>query len=188
MFVADDNGLNFGIGSRDGFTAIVQIGWSPELSRQSVPASTEEKNVTSSTCQGMPGHYWFGVTYSQWDLYPRFGGGFEFVASGYYPQKEISIVPFQVNIGFNYKGLFPSRGQDHTMLHFIYGNLTRDYARKVRLAGGGDPGSEKVIEVAHRFQIRRWTYFQPNVQWVIDPGGTGRIPAVVIGAQMGLTF
>lgn len=34
-----------------------------------------------------------------------------------------------------------------------------------------------------------WSYFQPDVQWVIDPGGTGDIPdATVVGAQMGLTF
>jgi porin len=112
-----------------------------------------------------------------------------FVASGYYPQEEISIVPFQINLGFNYKGLFPSRDSDHTMLHFIYGDLSRDYARKVRLSGGGNPDSEKVFELAHRFQIKKWAYFQPDIQWVIDPGGTGRIPnVVVIGAQMGLTF
>ena len=49
--------------------------------------------------------------------------------------------------------------------------------------------SEKVLEVAHRFQIRNWAYFQPDLQWVIDPGGTGDIPdAVVIGAQMGVTL
>jgi porin len=156
------------------------------------------------------------MTFSQWDFYPRFDGGFEdhsygfyahadqmvyqerpgrdeglivFVASGYYPQQEISIVPFQVNLGFNYKGLFPSRDDDRTLLHFIYGHLSHDYARNVRLAGKGDPDSEKVIELAHRFQITKWSYFQPDLQWVIDPGGTGRIPnALVIGAEMGLIF
>ena len=46
-----------------------------------------------------------------------------------------------------------------------------------------------MIEFAHRFQVTRWSYFQPDIQYVIDPGGTGDIPnAVVIGAQMGVTF
>ena len=58
-----------------------------------------------------------------------------FVASGYYPQTDISIVPFQVNIGLNYKGLFPERNDDRTMLHFIYGDLSRDYARSVHVPG-----------------------------------------------------
>jgi porin len=166
--------------------------------------------------KGMPGHYWIGFTYSQWDLYPRFAGGFEdhsygfyvhadqmiyqeapgsdqgltaFVASGYYPQTDISIVPFQVNVGLNYKGLFPGRERDHTMLHFIYGDISRDYARVKRVPGGHLADSEKVIEFAHRFQLTAWSYFQPDIQYVIDPGGTGDIPdAVVIGAQMGFTF
>lgn len=167
--------------------------------------------------QGMPGHYWVGFTYSQWDFYPRFDkNGFvdhsygwyanadqmiyqerpgydqgltAFVAAGYYPQQEIAIVPFQLNAGLNYKGLLPRRDEDRTMLHFIYGDISRDYARSVRVPGGRRAESEKVIEFAHRFQLTRWSYFQPDLQYVIDPGGTGDIPnALVIGAQMGITF
>jgi porin len=197
MFENDDNGLNWGIESGDGYTAIVQVGWSPQFGHA-------------------PGHYWIGFTYSEWDMYRRFAGGFEdhsygfyvhadqmvyregsgsdqgltmFVASGYYPQSEISIVPFQVNVGLNYKGLFPCRDADHTMLHFIYGDLSRDYARVNRRPGGHLAESEKVVEIAHRFQLTPWSYFQPDIQYVIDPGGTGDIPNVlVIGAQMGFTF
>ena len=112
-----------------------------------------------------------------------------FVASGYYPQTTISIVPFQVNVGLNYKGLFPCRDRDQTMLHFIYGDISRDYAPSVRVPGGRLAESEKVVELAHRFQLTSWSYFQPDIQYVINPGGTGDIPdAVVMGAQMGFTF
>jgi porin len=46
-----------------------------------------------------------------------------------------------------------------------------------------------VLEIGHRFQVTKWSYIQPDLQYVIDPGGTGDIPdAVVIGAQMGVTF
>ncbi|MEY2493907.1 MAG: porin [Verrucomicrobiota bacterium] len=217
MFENDDNGLNWGIEGEDGYTAIVQVGWSPQFWKQPVYSmSADNKAPASTTMKGLPGHYWIGFTYSEWDFYPRFGGGFEdhsygfyvhadqmvyqeapgsdqgltvFVASGYYPQTEISIVPFQVNAGLNYKGLFPGRDRDHTMLHFIYGDLSRDYARSVRKPGGHLAKSEKVIEIAHRFQLTPWSYFQPDIQYVIDPGGTGDIPnALVIGAQMGFTF
>ena len=60
------------------------------------------------------------------------------------------------------------------MLHFIYGDISRDYARSVRVPGGRLAESEKVVEFAHRFQLTRWSYFQPDIQYVIDPGGTGR--------------
>ena len=217
MFENDDNGLNWGIESSDGYTAIVQVGWSPQFFKRPIYSTPVDNKATETVAmKGYPGHYWIGFTYSEWDLYPRFGGGFEdhsygfyvhgdqmiyqeapgsdqgltvFVASGYYPQTEIAIVPFQVNIGLNYKGLFPCRDRDHTMLHFIYGDLSRDYARSVRKPGGRLAESEKVIEVAHRFQLTPWSYFQPDIQYVIDPGGTGDIPnALVIGAQMGFTF
>jgi porin len=224
MFENDDNGLNWGIEGSDGYTAIAQVGWSPQFFKRPVHASSatgktaarDGKTTETSVMKGLPGHYWIGFTYSEWDLYRRFDGGFEdhsygfyahadqmiyqeapgsdqgltaFIASGYYPQTEISIVPFQVNIGLNYKGLFPCRDRDHTMLHFIYGDISRDYARSVRVPGGRLAESEKVVEFAHRFQLTPWSYFQPDIQYVIDPGGTGDIPDVlVIGAQMGFTF
>ena len=75
------------------------------------------------------------------------------------------------------------------MLHFIYGDISRDYARSVRPAGARLAESEKVVEFAHRFQLTPWSYFQPDIQYVIDPGGTADIPdAIIIGAQMGFTF
>lgn len=197
MFENDRHGLDLEFLNDDGYTTIAQIGWTPKLN-------------------GMPGHYWLGMTYSGFDYYARFLGGFEdqsygwyvnldqmiyaeepgsdqgltaFIACGYYPQPEISIVPFQVESGLNYKGLFPGRDDDHTMLHFIYGKLSNEYALSVRANTPHRAESEKVLEFAHRFQLKKWAYFQPDLQWVIDPGGTGDIPdAVVIGAQMGVTF
>jgi porin len=225
MFENDDHGVNWDIGGSDGYTLIGQFGWSPQFFKQAVSVPlTNEKNVIARTnnatatpaTKGLPGHYWFGFTYSQWDLYQRFDGGFEdhsygfyahadqmiyqeapgsdegliaFLASGYYPQKEISIVPFQLNAGLNYKGLFPRRHDDRTMLHFIYGDISPDYSRSVHIPGGGTAEAEEVVEFAHRFQVTPWSYFQPDIQYVINPGGTGDIPdAVVIGAQMGVTF
>ena len=216
QFENDDNGLNWGIEGSDGYTAIAQIGWSPQFCMRPVDPPADGKAGATLLMKGLPGHYWIGFTYSEWDLYQRFEGGFEnhsygfyanadqmflqeapgsdqglyaFLAAGYYPQTSIAIVPFQVNAGFNYKGLFPTRNNDRTMLHFIYGRFSEDYARSARRPGGRLAESEKVIEVAHRFQITPWSYFQPDIQYVIDPGGTGDISdAVVIGAQMGVTF
>jgi len=217
MFENDDNGLNWGFESSDGYTLVGQFGWAPQFFKRAVDATpVDGKGNAAPVMKGLPGHYWFGFTFSEWNLYQRFDGGFEdhsygfyahadqmvyqeapgsdeglvvWVASGYYPQTEISIVPVQLNTGLNYKGLFPRRNDDRTMLHFIYGDISRDYARSLRVPGDRRAGSEKVIELAHRFQLTPWSYFQPDIQYVIDPGGSGNIPnAVVIGAQMGATF
>jgi porin len=217
MFDNTLHGLDWSIRGEDGYTAIAQFGWTPELFKQPVASGANDgKGTAMPVLKGMPGHYHIGVTFSQWDFYPRFLGGFEdhsygfyvhadqmvyqeapgsdqglyvFVASGYYPQTEISIVPFQVNVGLHYKGLFPGRDDDRTVLHFIYGDLSNDYARSVHVPGRHFADSEKVLEFGHRFQATKWSYIQPSLQYVIDPGGTGDTPdAVVIGAEMGVTF
>ncbi len=226
MFENDDNGLNFGFGDRDGYTAIAEFGWTPEFFKRPVhrpqgdgKTTRDGKTVAShdgTVMKGMPGHYWVGATYSEWDLYRRFLGGFEdysygfyvhgdqmvyqesagsdegltvFIAGGYYPQEEISLVPYQVNAGLNYKGLIPGRGDDRTVVNFIYGKVSDDYAQGAQVPGGRKPESEKVLEFAHRFQLTPWSYLQPDIQYVVNPGGTGDIDdAVVVGAQMGVTF
>jgi porin len=166
--------------------------------------------------QGLPGHYWFGAYYSPWQ-FAQFGStetasnsyGFywhadqmvwqeeagsdqgltlwsAFVLS---PQQNISKLPFQVNSGIVYKGLVPARDHDTTMLGFVYGNFSDDYAGTVAATGAGTPSYEIALEAGYRFQITKFAYVQPNVQWIINPGGTGNIPnALVLGAQMNVTF
>jgi porin len=215
MFDNTQHGLDWSIRGDDGYTAIAEFSWTPQFFKQPVP-SGQGKDSSPVVMKGLPGHYHIGMTYSQWDFYPRFDGGFKdnsygfyvhgdqmvyqeragsdqglylFAASGYYPQRDISIVPFQVEGGLHYKGLFPGRDDDRTILHFIYGHLSQDYARNAQVPGGHRVDSEKVLEFGHRFQVTKWSYFQPDLQYVIDPGGTGDIPnVVVIGAQMGVTF
>lgn len=219
MFDNTKHGLDWSIRGNDGYTAIAEFGWSPQLFTSEGEAELsdgKDAGTAPRKITGMAGHYHFGVTVSQWDFYARFNGGFEdhsygfyfhgdqmvyrersgsdqglylFFASGYYPQGEIAIVPFQVNAGLHYKGLIPGRDNDRTFLHFIYGSFSDEYARTTHVLGHRLAESEKVLEVGHRFAVTRWSYFEPDLQWVVDPGGTGEIPnALVIGAQMGITF
>jgi porin len=169
-----------------------------------------------SDMQGLPGNYWFGAYYSPWQ-YAQFGStetasnsyGFywhadqmvwqeaagsdqgltlwsAFVLS---PQQNISKLPFQVNSGIVYKGLVPMRDNDITMLGFVYGNFSDDYAETISATGAGTPSYEIALEAGYRFQITKFAYVQPNLQWIINPAGTGNIPnALVLGAQMNVTF
>jgi porin len=104
-------------------------------------------------------------------------------ATGYYPQETVSIVPFQANVGLVYRGLIPGRKHDQTMLGLIYGRFSHDYAATVQQSGKGYPAHEFVLEAGHRFQIKKFAYVQPDLLWVQQPSGTGRIPnALVVGA------
>jgi porin len=165
---------------------------------------------------GLPGHYWMGAYYSPWQ-FQQFGSdetagnsyGFYWhadqmvfqespgsvqgltlwTASVLSPQQNIAKLPFQLNAGTVYVGLVPGRDADATMLGFVYGKFSRDFARSVDVDGAGFPEYEIVLEAGHRFQINQFLYAQPNLQWVINPGGTGNIPnALVLGSQVGVIF
>ncbi|MEI6492699.1 MAG: carbohydrate porin [Verrucomicrobiota bacterium] len=166
--------------------------------------------------KGLPGHYWFGAYYSPWQ-FAQFGTsdtatnsyGFYFHADQMVwqkapgsdqgltlwssfvlsPQQNIAKLPFQANAGVVYKGLIPAREQDDTIFGLVYGKFSRNYARTVEAAGNGYPQYEMVLEWGYRVNFTKFAYIQPDLQWVINPGGTGRIPnALVLGAQMSVIF
>jgi len=189
----------------------------PDDSAKSVVDGKSYKAVAPRTeMKGLPGHYWFGAYYSPWQ-FAQFGSSSTATNSyGFYwhadqmvwqeapgskqgltlwsafvlsPQQNIAKLPFQANAGIVYKGLLPSRDHDDTILGFVYGKFSKNYARTVEEAGDGYPQYEIVLEAAYRINFTKFAYFQPDLQWVINPGGTGNIPnALVLGAQMGITF
>ncbi len=178
---------------------------------------SDAKNVRAPEMKGMPGHYWIGGSYSPWKGYSQFGKtektsgsyGFYahadqmvfqetpgseqgltlFVASGYYPQDNISIIPWQINVGAFYTGLIPGREKDKTIVGLIHGRFGDDYADTLEATGSRRPTRETVVEIAHRIQLSKFAYIQPDIQFVSRPGGTGALQdAVIIGAQVGISF
>ncbi len=173
------------------------------------------KNPTAPTVmKGLPGHYWFGAYWSPWD-FPEIGGSAGSTVSnsyGFYwhadqmvfqeapgsdqgltvwtaltlsPQQNIAKIPFQVNGGLVYKGLIPLRDDDYTTFGVVYGK----FSDQVTNYQGESQDYELVFEWGYKIQLNKFAFFQPDVQWVINPGGTGNVPnALVLGAQMGLTF
>jgi porin len=173
--------------------------------------------VSEPKMGGLYGHYHIGASISPWNHFAQFGRsdpagnsyGFYahadqmvyqeepgsvqgltlWTAVGYYPQDNISIVPFQVNEGLIYQGLFPTRDNDKIILGTIYGRFSSDYGHVVETATGRDPTYEFVFEAAYRFQLSKFAYIQPDLQFIHNLRGTGEIPdAVVLGTQFGVVF
>jgi porin len=166
--------------------------------------------------KGLPGHYWFGAYFSPWQ-FPQFGTTETATNSyGFYwhadqmvyqetpgsaqgltiwsaivlsPQQNIAKLPFEVNGGLVYQGLIPTRDNDQTVFGVVYGQFSNDYASATEAAGGDYPEYELVFEFGHRVQFTKFLYVQPNIQYVINPGGAHNIPnALVLGAQCSVTF
>jgi porin len=89
------------------------------------------------------------------------------------PSNDINTFPFFFSTGMVYEGLFPSRDTDTTSFGFSYGNVSKDLI-------GQD--FEILMELSHIFNITPWLSVQPDIQYVIHPGGSSQIPnAFVIG-------
>jgi porin len=98
----------------------------------------------------------------------------------YLPRQSINELPVFFGGGLVYKGLIPTRDDDHAAVGFYYGNLSKDV----------DPGgSEKVLELAYNVQLTKFFYVRPDLQLVFDPAGVGSADtAIVGGGEIGITF
>jgi len=185
--------------------------------KQASSNSTNALSPTNhSSPKGFVGHYWMGGYYST-ATYPQFNSNIPAAnAFGLYwhadqtvykpnpcnddglilwsdyvlcPQENISRLPFQVNAGIIYTGLIPGRSKDYTTFGVIYGDFSTNFAGVQQQNGNGFPTYELVYEWGYRIHLTNFAYIQPDLQWIINPGGTGNIPnALVLGVETGVVF
>ena len=121
-----------------------------------------------------------------------FGVAGSFLAS---PDQSISQMPYFFTCALVTRGIFPWRPRDGIGLGVVYGHFSNDLQNFQRRAQQLDPtvgvqSQETVMELTYRLALLKSAlYFQPDLQYVIRPGGTGRISdALVLGAQVGVNF
>lgn len=207
------HGLDFSIRPGDGVLLMVEGGWTPTFGHGE--QSPDGKKVVREESPGLPGVYSFGAYYANYAM-PTFNGGTAHNAYGFYaiaqqmlwrsahdvrhtfslwggitysPQQELAQMPVMGFGGLMWQGAIPGRDRDNVLLSFYTGGFSGDYANSQAEAGNGRPTVETVLEASYIVQLTDNLQIQPDVQWVIQPGGTGDIPnALVIGFQVGLTF
>ena len=97
--------------------------------------------------------------------------------------------PFYFQTGLVYKGLIPTRDADQFGVAFAYGNYSYDKQLADERRGRPTQSYEGVIEFSYRVQLNKWAYMQPDLQYIIRPGGAGLTQnATVLGFQLGVTF
>jgi porin len=96
------------------------------------------------------------------------------------PSDDINTFPFCFSTGLVYEGLFSSRDTDTTSFGFSYGKVSKDLIGK---------DFEILMELTHIFNITPWLSVQPDIQYIIHPGGSSEIPnAFVIGFALDVTL
>jgi porin len=111
------------------------------------------------------------------------------------PDQTRSQLPFFCTAGILARGIFPERPRDVAGFGVVYGRFSRDLANAEQAAQRVNPAigvqtTETVLEWTYVFRFREGAFFfQPDLQYIIRPGGTGRIPnALAVGAQVGFNF
>jgi porin len=111
------------------------------------------------------------------------------------PDESISQMPYFFTAGVACRGIFTSRPRDTAGLAVVYGDFSSELLHSQERAQQVNPNVgvqkyETVLELTYRLYFRANALFiQPDLQYVIRPGGTGRIDdALVLGCQIGVNF
>ena len=104
-------------------------------------------------------------------------------------------MPYFLTAALVARGIFPARPVDVAGLGVVFGHFSNELQDSQRRAQQLNPGvgvqqQETVVELTYRLALLKSAlFFQPNLQYVFRPGGTGRIPdALVLGAQVAVNF
>ncbi len=117
---------------------------------------------------------------------PKSDLGLTSFVSFIFQPKNRNLMPFFMNGGLQYKGLFPKRPKDIASFGAMYGKFSSDLAHKEEKNGQEPQNFETVLELNYWIQINKWFYIMPDMQYIIRPKGLNTPNAFVIGAQIGL--
>jgi porin len=82
------------------------------------------------------------------------------------------------------RGLIPGRSNDVAGFAVSYGSFSSDSASPAPRSPGRWPprSTELVSEWSYSIQVARWLAVQPDVQYIVKPGGSSAIPNALVGA------
>jgi len=100
-----------------------------------------------------------------------------------------NFVDFYFDTGFTYKGLIPTRGSDTVGIALGYAQLSQGARDGIAAQGSSPQGAEMVVEFTYQAALTPWLVVQPDVQYIINPGGADDLGnALVVGGRASITF
>jgi len=102
---------------------------------------------------------------------------------------DVNKFPFLIMAGLIYKGLVPGRDNDLTAFEAVYSQYSGSLRSSEESVGASGQTYELMMEFTQKIMITKWMFLQPDLQYIIRPGGTGDTEnALVIGTRFGVTF
>lgn len=110
------------------------------------------------------------------------------VRLGFCPQS-LNPLSIYADGGVAYTGLLPGRREDRTGVAFSYGQMSSGYRSLGNAQGIPDPSFEAVIEFTHSIRLAPAIALQPDLQYVLHPGGSRKYGnALVAGFRAVVDF
>jgi porin len=108
------------------------------------------------------------------------GGGITYFGQFGWSDPNKNPVHWSLMNGVSATGVFPSRPADAIGLLFGYCQYTSNAGVYESTQRDGSPGPsggrELTLESFHIRQLTSWSYVQPGVMWIVDPGGGNPAP------------
>jgi len=103
-----------------------------------------------------------------------------FVRGGFSPSDR-NLISYYVDGGAGFKGLLAGRADDVLTFGVAYAKISRDAAARDRDFAISEPpypirDKEVVFEVSYQAQIAPWWIVQPDLQYIVHPGGNAPDP------------
>lgn len=106
-----------------------------------------------------------------------------------FTKEDRNFLNFYFDTGLTYKGLIPTRDDDTLGIAFAYAQLGNTARNSLIDEGSAGVGAEMALEVTYQCQVTPWLVLQPDIQYIINPGGTQDFGnAFVIGGRAAITF
>ena len=100
-----------------------------------------------------------------------------------------NFLGFYFDTGLSYQGLLPARDDDTLGVALAYAQLSSGARRAAMAEGSVGVGAEMGLEVTYHAKITKWLSLQPDLQFIIHPGGNRELDnALVIGCRATLNF
>ncbi len=143
--------------------------------------------LTPSTSQGGPGVYFL----AEKDVLRGAGDsdrGFSLFGRAGFASDKASPVDRYFGGGFVCRGLVPGRCEDRVGVAVAVAHL----GNRVRRVSPGEPRPEEwevALELTYQASINSWLSVQPDLQYVVHPGGDPKLEdAVVVGVRIEVAF
>jgi porin len=205
---ANYHGFDMGMSSHDGTLLLTEWGWTPKFEGASNAVKDAnpddgrypgiymagaylqnypQTQFNGQNCNEVYGFYWQGqqLIWRQHD-HPRqnlsvWGG------VTYSPQTQVAFLPIMGYGGVYYQGLISTRERDISMLNFYTGVISGDSS--LQSSDSRKATQENVLELSYIVQLTDHFQIQPDLQWIIQPGGySGAANSLVVGFQVAAQF